>query len=363
MTDVLLDARVLERGPGGIGRYVAELARRLPALGVDLCAIVSADENRVEGARSTLRVRSPFLSPLEQLELPARVAAWRVRSPRGVVWTPAYDAPALAPGRTVVTVHDANHLALPQGGVKGLAHAAYYASVVRLACARARAVICPSDFARREVVERIGVDPSKIAVILNGVSAPPTPGDAELERVKAALGLPDRYVLYVGNFKPHKNLRLLLEAAPSFARDVPLVLAGGREAELGGALERARGAGARIVVLPPVADRELMPLLAGAAVFAFPSRYEGFGLPPLEAMGQGVPVVTTTAASLPEVVGDAALLVGPDDATGLAQAISRLLSDRALAGSLVEKGRARVAELSWDRCAAATADVLRRAAG
>jgi glycosyltransferase involved in cell wall biosynthesis len=362
MVEVLLDARITERGPTGIARYVRELAKSLgrrPEL--RLSTIQNEGSPALEGSAEVVRARAPFLAPAEQVELPARVALWRGRSRRrGVFWVPAFDAPCLAPGPMVITLHDANHLVFADDA--GFAKVAYYRTVVRLACARAAAVLVPSEFARGEVVTRVGVDASKVHVTLAGVNPPPAPSPEAIARVRAGRGLPERYVAYVGNFKTHKNLPALLLASRHFASEAALVLVGGAEAELGNALAAARSLGARVIVLRQVHDDELWPLLAGAAAFAFPSRYEGFGLPPVEAMALGVPVVASDAASIPEVCADAALLVSPDDADGLGEALRRVLADRALADSLRKKGLSRAAELGWEACAERTARVLVAAA-
>lgn len=359
MVDVLLDARIISRGHTGIARYVRELAPRLDARGVQLSALVPQG-TRLEGAR-TIATRTPFLSPLEQLSVPLEVARWRGLERKRVFWVPAYDVPRAAPGPLVVTIHDANHLAVP--GRRARLHALYYRTIVRPACARARFVLVPSEFARQEVLERIGgIEPEKVVVTRLGVTTPPQPSQALVEKTRKEAGLPPRFVAYLGNFKSHKNVETLLRAAPAFATEVPLVLVGGQETELGPALSTARKAGADVRVISPLPDHRLWPLLAGASVFAFPSRYEGFGLPPLEAMSLGVPVVSSTAGSLLELVGDAAVTVAPEDVDGWGRAINRVLSDDALAARLSVEGRQRARTFTWDRCSDETAAVLRRAA-
>jgi glycosyltransferase involved in cell wall biosynthesis len=357
-TEVLLDARVIARGHTGITRYVQQLASRIPSSApIRLTGLVNQNQAPLAGSVGTVEARSLFLNPAEQLELPPRVASWRASHGRhGVFWVPAYNAACVAPGPLVMTIHDANHLALAEN--YGPAHAVYYRTVVRLAALRSRAVITVSEFAKREIVERIGIPEHHIQVIPNGVDGPAPPTEEAIERVRRFHFLTRPYVVYLGNFKPHKNLEMLLRSAMLFGRDVMLVLVGGTEAELGNALPAARSWGVRVTVLRNLPDHELWPVLAGAAAFAFPSRYEGFGLPPLEAMSLGVPVVTTTAGSLPEVVGDAALTVDPDDAEGFGKAIDRILGDRVLSAELRRRGRERAALYSWDQTARRTARVL-----
>lgn len=357
MTPVLIDARVLDRPPTGIGRYTEEIGRRLPSRGIRLTALVGPNTPAPPWATDIVRARSPFLSPAEQIELPLLVARWRLGPGRnGTFFVPSYNAACLAPGPLAVTIHDANHLAFPE--LYGAKHRIYYRTVVKLASERARVVFCPSRFARDELVERIGVRPDRCVVTPLGGPERGRPNDAAIEKARAKYGLPNRYVLYVGNFKPHKNLTTLLRGAHTFTHRAPLVLLGGTEAELGTALSAARTAGARVVVVPSVGDDSLWALLAGAATFVFPSRYEGFGLPPLEALSLGVPVVTSTAASLPEVVGDAAISLDPDDVEGFGREVLRVLEDDALAAELRARGLARAREFSWETTANQTAAAL-----
>jgi glycosyltransferase involved in cell wall biosynthesis len=361
-TDILLDARVIERGHTGLSRYVRELSARIPSVSpLRITAMVTQQGMKLPGAAETMQVRAPFLHPAEQVELPLRVARWRAAGrPRGVFWVPAYNAACVSPGPLVLTIHDANHLALPDNASR--TKTLYYATVVKLAVLRAETIITVSEFARREIVSRIGVPETKVRVIPLGVSPPPALTPEAIQAARAAHDLPESYVMYVGSFKSHKNVEMLLTSA-RFARDVPIVLVGGAEAELGNPLAAARSLGRRVLVIRSLPEAELWPLLAGASVFAFPSRYEGFGLPPLEAMSVGVPVVTTTAGALPEVVGDAALTVHPEDAEGFGQTIERVLGDTALAHALAAKGRARAAAASWEEAARRHARVLHDAAG
>jgi alpha-1,3-rhamnosyl/mannosyltransferase len=209
-----------------------------------------------------------------------------------------------------------------------------------------------SEFVAAEVIDVFGIDADRVHVVPNGVDAV-TAGDAAGGR-KLAGG--DRYALALGTIEPRKDFPLLVDAFDLLAADDPevrLVIAGqdgwGTKA-LDAALSRARH---RDRVLRPgfVDDRTRADLLAGASGFVFPSRYEGFGLPPLEAMAAGTPVVTTRTGALPQVLGDAAAFVDPGDAAGLAGAMFDVMTDSTTRPALVERGRVRAAAYSWDACA------------
>jgi glycosyltransferase involved in cell wall biosynthesis len=245
-----------------------------------------------------------------------------------------------------------------------------YPGLIRRALRRGAWVHTDSAFVASEVVEAFGVDQARVVVVPPGV--PPLPDvDAESGRRVVRRLLPpgtERYILAIGTAEPRKDLPGLVRAFDDLAArqaDLALILAGppgwGEEA-LGAAIGEAR-AGERIVRTGWTEPDELSALLRGAAVLAYPSRYEGFGFPPLQAMVAGVPVVATTAGSLPEVLGDGAVLVGVGDQAELAGAIDRCLSDDAHRAALVAAGTARAASFTWERCGAGLEDLYRSVAG
>jgi glycosyltransferase involved in cell wall biosynthesis len=268
---------------------------------------------------------------------------------------------------TVVTVHDLAMFLLP--GTFGARRARYKQAMTRRAVRRASLVIAVSESTRRDLIEVVGADPARVRVVPLGVDRRFAAASAQDAAVAAQrLGLPPRYLLYVGRIEPRKNLPLLLDAYAMARRrhgvDVPLVVAGAPGWLVDDLPGRAAAAGlsedVRFVGHVPPA---LLPgLVHGALALAYPSRYEGFGLPVLEAMAAGAPVVTSSVASLPEVAGDAALLVDPDDVEGLAEALGRLVGDDALRARLIVAGRERAAEFTWDRTADSTVAVYQDAA-
>jgi glycosyltransferase involved in cell wall biosynthesis len=240
----------------------------------------------------------------------------------------------------------------------------YFGWAMRRAVAAARRVLCVSATTARDLRELLGVPPERIDVTPLGTDLRPAP-PAAVDVVRRRLGLDGPYLLGLGTVEPRKDLPTLVRAFAGVAAELPhrLVLAG-----LGGwgagalAAEVAAGGVADRILLPgyvPEADKAA--LLTGADVFAYPSRYEGFGLPVLEAMACGTPVVTTTGGSLPEVAGDAALLVEPGDPDALAAALAKLAGDPSARQAAAARGLARAAAFTWARCAAETVAAYRLA--
>jgi glycosyltransferase involved in cell wall biosynthesis len=312
-----------------------------------------------------------------------QVAAARPGRPARIAWS------RLAAGRAAraagARVLHGVHYELPLRGTGGLAqvvtvhdltlvtHAEwhepskvwYFRRAMRHAVAAAERVLCVSAATARDATRHLGVPPERIDVTPLGTDLAPAT-EAAVHDLRDRLGLTGPYLLGLGTLEPRKDLPTLVRAFATLAGELPhkLVLAG-----LAG---WGSGALAEAVAASGVADRILLPgyvpeadkaaLFTGADLFVYPSRYEGFGLPVLEAMACGVPVLTTTGGSLPEVAGDAALLVDPGEPDLLAGAMARLLGDPAARARLARRGRARAAAQTWERCAALTADAYRRAA-
>lgn len=279
----------------------------------------------------------------------------------------AFALPLAWKGPAVVTIFDLSFLRYP--ACFNRSNRVYLTISTRIAARRARRVLTISQHARREVVELLGVPAARVLTTYCAVDSRfrPLPR-AEVEAFRSQRGLPERFILYLGTLEPRKNVSTLLRAYARLRREwrqaPDLVLAGSRGWLYQDLFRIIEEHGLRPhVLLPGYVDGREQPLwYNAAAVFAYPSLYEGFGLPPLEAMACGTPVVASNASSLPEVVGEAGLLVPPLDETALASNLRRVLENDELAARLREAGRERAAQFSWRRMARETLQCYEEAA-
>jgi glycosyltransferase involved in cell wall biosynthesis len=230
----------------------------------------------------------------------------------------------------------------------------YLERVVPRSVARADRVLADSKATRDDLVAHFGAPPDKVQVLYSGVDARfcPEKGPGEGERLRAKYGIESPYVLSVGTLQPRKNyVRLIRAFANLPLANLQLAIAGGRGWLYEDIFAEAQKHGDHVRVLGFVDDADLPALLRGAALFAFPSLYEGFGIPPLEAMACGVPVVCSDASSLPEVAGDAALMVDPFDVDALTQAMARALDDADLRQEMIARGLSQAARFTWEKAA------------
>lgn len=281
-----------------------------------------------------------------------------------VAHVPYFAPPLVSSRRILVTIHDLIPLILP--GYRGSALVRLYNRLVATAARRAPAIITDSQASQQDVLRVLGVSPEIVHVIYLGVDRMyrPVTDSHELQRVRAKYGLPETYVLYLGGFDQRKNLGALLTAYASLdgrsMAAAPLVIAGRLPAGNSQffpdprALVEKEGLEGRVLFTGWVPEEDKPALYSGATLFLFPSLYEGFGLPVLEAMSCGTAVVASDTASLPEIAGDAAVLVDPQDPEALAAAIADLLRDGSRRKDLATRARKRAQLFSWDRTVSQT---------
>ena len=361
---IAIDARKLR--DYGIGTYVRNVLRHLSRIDRNTeyvllcreedCPIASELGENFRAVAET----SPAYSIREQLSVPMDLR----REAADLFHAPHYVLPPLTPCRSVVTIHDCIHLQFPQYLPHRLGYA-YARSSLWVAAHRSARVLTVSEASKRDILRYFGIAPSKIHVIHNAIDERfgEAPSDEDVWRVRERYQLNDPYVLYAGNIKPHKNLERLIEAFYLLRREgadhVKLLIIGdeiSKYATLRRAVHRYK-LHQHVRFFGFVPDRTLAVLYRLAAVFVFPSLYEGFGLPPLEAMASGTPVLTSNVSSLPEVVGDAAVLIDPYDPSAIQQAIRRVLTEPGLREELRARGLARVKEFSWERSVRRIRDV------
>lgn len=297
-----------------------------------------------------LRIRARIGSPASPFAIAAALSGDRAR--RGVFWSPGYMPPFASRIPAVVTVHDLTHLHFYSSF-----HRAYYNYLMRRLYRRCSRIICVSEHTRQEFLAWSGMPPERVHTIQNGISH-------QQFETAAPFGLPFSYVFYPGNHRPYKNLPRLLEA---YARTrlpgegIHLVITGPPIAVLTRSAI-ALGVEAKIHFLGQVTDAEVAGLYRGAMLVAFVSLYEGFGLPIIEGMASGVPVLTSNVSSMPETAGGAAYLVDPANAAEISEGLERGCFDATLRERLIFLGRKRALQFDWTAAAEQTWCVLDMAA-
>jgi glycosyltransferase involved in cell wall biosynthesis len=358
---IAVNAAIVGERPTGLGLAALELIRHLDALGERLIVYtsrpeaVSAPRARVERVSAAVRPERGARGHLARLAwtqagLRRRVARLRPRlllnaMPEGLLW------PAVP---QVTVIHDVLPLRAPAEYPR---QQHYFRHYVPRVLRHSRAVIASSESTRRDLVDFYGLSPERIHVVLLGYDAARfAPGPAPEPPAEP-------YALVVGNVMPHKNLLRLVDAFAKAVAGIPgrlVIRGGGRAPHVQALRERiaATGVGDRVDWQPYTPDGEMADLYRRARMLVLPSLHEGFGLTALEAMACGTPVVASDRSSVPEVVGDAAVLVDPEDTAGIATAIHRLFTDDTLAASCAARGLARATLFSWDKTARAVQSIL-----
>lgn len=365
-----VNAHLLSLGEGyrsaGITWYIYNLLRYLPgaAPGIEYTAFTS---ERRYTSTAGLRVqvsRLPTDRPLIRILWEQVLQPWTVRQAKiDLLYSPAYVGPLASACPSVITVHDLSFVYYPQN-FRTL-NRIYLRIFAQLSVHRARRIVAVSESTKRDLVECYRLSPEKVDVVYNGVD--PSFQPLSFEQVAAfrkEAGLPERFILFVGTLEPRKNVVGLLEAYARLPEGrPPLMLVGGKGWLYDEIFARVEGLGlSGEVRFVGYVAAEALPLWYNAAdLFVYPSLYEGFGLPALEAMACGTPVVTSTVSSLPEVVGDAGLLVDPSDVEGLAAVVAEVLRSAERREQMRVEGLARAKAFSWEKTALHTADSFIRA--
>lgn len=381
MTLIAIDARpATDPHRTGIGVYTDALLRYLPAADPHTEFLAWYLDIRRIGTRPKRFVgRAPNLTE-RATRIPTRLfgpVSTRLRMPK-VEWfagdadllvaTNFIPPPTRHPERCVLVVHDMAWETLPWSAPH---HNPRWRRLFRSALGDCAGVIVPSGAVRDDVLAMSAVRPELVEVVHHGADADafrPAP-PWEVEDVRRRYGIDGSYVLFLGSLEPRKNLENLVAAFGMVETPVALVLAGGRarwapdyEEQLDRAIGAlSEGARDRVIRTGYVTGEDRRALLSGAEILAYPSLQEGFGFPVLEGFAANVPVLTSNTSSLPEVAGDAAILVDPEDPAAIAAGLTQLLDDEDLRNVLRAAGTARVADLTWERCARGTAAVLHRA--
>lgn len=337
-----IDARMYKFS--GIGTYLQALLKGLGEIDREnryICYFSSKDAPAFRPPSENFSVKiwdAPIYSIREQIVLPFQIR----KEPFDVFHFPHYAFPVLSSCPCVISVHDIIHYLFPQYLPNRPAY--YYAKFMISACLKAgKVILADSENTRNDLIKHFNADPGRVRVVNPALPEAPNSKEKSVDeaRVLKKFGVDKPYLLYVGNCKEHKNIPMLVRAFGIVSKKSGhrLLVSCKRDEVKGlGTLVEDLGLEASITFLGSVEREDLMAIYSNASVFVFPSLYEGFGYPPLEAMSHGVPVICSNASSLPEVVGDAAVLVPPGSVEVMAESIYNVLNDEKLRKSLSEKG-------------------------
>lgn len=358
MANVTIDMRMVNYS--GIGTYLKNLiplvVERSPEHTYYLLGEAKDIQARAWTGKQNIHIihcAAPIFSIKEQLEIPKVIP-----NETDLYWCPHFNVPFFYKKRMLVTIHDVLHLARPE--LAGQWYKRFYAKLLlKQACCHSQHILTVSEFTKRELVNLLRVDPKKVEVVHLGV----TPAWF-IDNQSGGIGA-EPYFVYVGNVKAHKNLLGLVQAFSRICDEIPhkLIIVGKKEGFLTGDnnIEKyAETLKGRILFTGHVEVRELQQYVAKAVAMVFPSFYEGFGLPPLEAMACGCPVIASNAASIPEVCQKAVLYVDPHDISDMASKMVLLAKEDQLRTALIVKGIEHARSFTWARSAEKTATIIQK---
>jgi len=365
---IAINALAMRRELYGVANYIRSLIQALSRVDSEneyLVIVPSESACHVQGLSERFYVEVGPGDPKRRIVWEQTVLPWKLKQNGiDVYHGPAFAAPLLKTCRQVVTVHDTTFRLTPKE--HALRRRLYLGLMVPAMVRRCDRMIAVSNSTKADVLDLEGAREEKIEVVPLGVDErfAPMHCKKQLENVRKKYGLPDRFILFVGVIEPRKNLERLVEAyvASSVYHEFGLVLAGSLGWGYSNLLDKVNRVGIKERIHMPgyVADADLPTLYSAASAFVYPSLYEGFGLPVLEAMACGTPVITSCVSSLPEVAGRAAVLIDPQNTSEIASALCRVLSDRTFAGELSALGRERAKLFNWEQTARESLAVYER---
>lgn len=356
MPIITIDLRMIDAS--GIGTYLQNLVPRIIELNKEAKFYLLGDPNKIANYLANIisnyfliQINSPIYSPLEQLEIIRKIP-----KNTDVFWCPHFNIPILYKGKMVVTIHDLFHLS--PVNVSGKFHHQLYAKfLISSASRRSTSLICVSNFTASELITKTNAQKDKISVIYPGIDVTAWHSTQEVSPE------PNQYLLFVGNVKPHKNLKTLLEAFELIIHRIPynLIIVGKKEGFITNDLISeitAKKFNGRIKFTGFINQEKLKQYYKFAEALVLPSLYEGFGFPPLEAMASGCPVIASHLAAIPEVCGNAALYCDSYNKLDIAEKILMYYQNSHLRNDLINKGYSNVKRFSWEQCALETQKVL-----
>ena len=364
-----IDARLTHYTRGGIAQYIRQLAARLPALDPENKYMILHSRHADKTLAMTPNAKrtncwTPAHHPLERTTLAFELMPHRPH----LIHSPDFIPPRGGSWSSVITIHDLTFLHYPEFLTREAR--GYYNSQIHAAVQRADAILADSEASRQDILNLLDAKPSNVTTVYLAPHPRFRPQSAEqVAALRSSLRLPSEYLLFVGTFEPRKNVAGLLRAYAAMRSDFPgtpwLVLAGRQGGLFDDTIRLVNELGLHPFVsfLPSLPSQDLPALYTGAKMLILPSYYEGFGLPVLESMACGTPTIIADRASLPEIAGEAAILVDPNEPDSLSHAMQLLLSDTSQHAELREKGFIRAREFSWSRCCEKTLTVYRNLLG